>query len=109
MDAPNPEVRIRLGLAIAVAVSFGIILVFLLRLVIRSQRKPVTTGSEALAGMMGKARTAVDEQGGKVFVNGEWWEAVSTVPIAAGSRVRIIEAKDLVLTVETDLPPAPQE
>lgn len=109
VDAPNPEVRIRPGLAISVAVSLGIILVFLMRLVIRSQQDPVTTGSEALVGMMGKARTAIDAQGGKVFVHGEWWEAVSTVPIASGSKVRIIEAKALVLTVEPDLSPAPQE
>ncbi len=109
VDAPNPEVRIRPGLAISVAVSLGIILVFLMRLVIRSQQDPVTTGSEALVGMMGKARTAIDAQGGKVFVHGEWWEAVSTVPIASGSKVRILEAKALVLTVEPDLSPAPQE
>ena len=100
IDAPNPEVRIQLGLALAVTASFGIIMTFLLRLAIRSQMRRIATGTEALEGMIGRARSQVDEQGGKVFVNGEWWAAVSREPIAAGSRVRIVETRDLVLTVK---------
>lgn len=106
IDAPNPEVRIQLGLALAVAASFGIIMMFLLRLAIKSQMRKIATGTEGLEGMIGRARSQVDQQGGKVFVNGEWWEAVSREPIAAGRKVRIVDTRDLVLTVEAhSLPP----
>ena len=100
IDAPNPEVRIHKGVAFAVAISFGIIMVFLLRLVIRSHMAKVITGTGSLEGVIGKARTQIDQEGGKVFIKGEWWEAVCEEPVAAGSKVRVLGAKDLVLNVE---------
>ncbi|MDA2937221.1 nodulation protein NfeD [Acidobacteria bacterium AH-259-A15] len=100
IDAPNPEVRIHKGFAFAVAISFGIILVFLLRLVIRSHMAKVITGTGSLEGVIGEARTQIDQEGGKVFIKGEWWQAVCEEPVAAGSKVRVLGAKDLVLTVE---------
>ncbi|MFQ5930637.1 MAG: nodulation protein NfeD [Acidobacteriota bacterium] len=100
IDAPNPEVRIHKGFAFAVAISFGIIIVFLLRLVIKSHMAKVITGTGSLEGVIGQARTQIDQEGGKVFIKGEWWEAVSDEPVAAGSKVRVLGARDLVLTVE---------
>ncbi|MDA2929506.1 nodulation protein NfeD [Acidobacteria bacterium AH-259-O06] len=100
IDAPNPEVRIHKGFAFAVAISFGIIMVFLLRLVIKSHMAKVITGTGSLEGDIGEARTQIDQEGGKVFIKGEWWQAVCDEPVAAGSKVRVLGAKDLVLTVE---------
>ena len=100
VDAPNPEVRIHLGVALAVAASVGGILLFLLRLAIKSHQVKVTTGRAALEGMMARARTDIDREGGKVFLHGEMWEAVSEEPVASGSKVRVLAARDLVLTVE---------
>ena len=104
IDAPNPEVRIQLGVALAVAGSFAIIIVFLLRLVIKSYTAKVTTGTGSLEGAMGHARTQIDGEGGKVFVSGEWWQAVSREPIEAGTPVRVVGSRDLILTVEAYSP-----
>ncbi len=100
IDAPNPEVRIHWGAALAVAGSFAMIMVFLLRLTIRSIREKVILGTGSLEGSIGQARTQVNQEGGKVFVNGEWWQAVCESLIEAGAQVRVVGARNLVLTVE---------
>ena len=104
IDAPNPEVRIQLGVALAVALSVAGILVFLVRLAIRSHLAKVTTGQGALEGLIAQARTDINQEGGKVFLQGEWWEAVSQEPISSGSKVRVLTAANLLLTVEPDAP-----
>lgn len=100
IDAPNPEVRIHWGAALAVAGSFAMIMVFLLRLTIRSIREKVILGTGSLEGSIGQARTQVNQEGGKVFVNGERWQAVCESPIETGVQVRVVGARNLVLTVE---------
>lgn len=100
VDAPSPEVRVHLSVALAVAGSFGIIILFLLRLAVKSQLERVTTGATALEGMIGNAQTDIDQGRGKVFVYGELWDAVSEKPIAKGMKVRVLNSKNMVLTVE---------
>ena len=64
------------------------ITVFLLTLAVRARRNKVATGSE---GMIGETGTAVTELApeGKIFVHGEYWDAVSPRPVAIGARVRL--------------------
>lgn len=100
VDAPNPEVRIHLGPALAVAASLAFIMVFLLRLTIKAYRSNVITGTGSLEGAIGQARSQVDQDGGKVFVSGEWWEAVSEQPVPEGSQVRVLGSNNLILNVE---------
>jgi membrane-bound serine protease (ClpP class) len=100
IDAPYPELRVDTGLAIAVAVGFGLIFMLLLHLAVKSYRFKVSTGDVGMVGMIGTARSSVDQEGGQVFVYGEWWHAVSDVPIAAGSKVRVVRADNLSLVVE---------
>ena len=100
IDAPYPELRISLELALFVAIPFGLIFMFLLRLVIKSHRSRVTTGESGMVGLIGVARSDIDQEGGQVFVLGERWQAVSEVPIPTGSRVRVIRLASLVLVVE---------
>lgn len=102
IDAPYPALRIDLGLALAVALSFGLIFVFLARLAVQSFRSRVTTGSSGIVGMIGTVRSEIPAQSeGKVFVNGELWRATADHPIPVGTRVRVVEARNLDLRVET--------
>ena len=105
VDAPYPELRIDVGLAVAVAVSFALIFMFLLHLVIRSHHRRVTTGEPRLVGTLGRARTDISAEGGKVFVNGEWWDAVSASPIAKGSHIRVVGGEDMILRVAPSTAP----
>ena len=79
-------------------------MLFLVRLTIRSHLARVTTGRGALEGLIAQARTDINREGGKVFLQGEWWEAVSQEPISSGSKVRVLTAENLLLTVEPDAP-----
>jgi membrane-bound serine protease (ClpP class) len=99
IDSPTPEFRIRLSTAIAVALPFSAITVLLLTLVVRARRNKVQTGPEAMIGEEGSAITPLDPEG-KVFVRGEYWNAVSSRPAPAGARVRVVAMEKLKLTVE---------
>lgn len=52
-----------------------------------------------LVGKVGEARTDIQEEG-SVQVSSELWSARSTVPIPAGSKVRVVGKEGLVLVVE---------
>jgi membrane-bound serine protease (ClpP class) len=99
IDSPVPELRIRWSTAIAAALPFSAITILLLSLVVRARRSKVVTGSEAMIGQLGSAITEL-APAGKVFVHGEYWDAVSSSPAPAGARVRVVAIESLKLTVE---------
>jgi membrane-bound serine protease (ClpP class) len=72
--------------------------VLVLRLAVKSRRRPVVTGAEQMIGMAGKVE---DWSGasGHVFVRGESWNAVSALPLSAGALVRVTRVDGLTLTV----------
>ncbi|MDR3700654.1 MAG: nodulation protein NfeD [Candidatus Sulfopaludibacter sp.] len=99
VNSPFPEMRIHWSTAIALALPFSLITVLLLSLALRARRNKVATGSEGMIGETGTAFTALAPEG-KVFVHGEYWNAVSQVPVAAGASIRVKAIDGLVLTVE---------
>ncbi|HEX8171275.1 MAG TPA: nodulation protein NfeD [Thermoanaerobaculia bacterium] len=99
VDGPIPEMRVRLATAIIVSIPIGAIAVFLMTLVLRARRVRVATGTEAMVGEIGVARTDVAGDG-KVFVHGELWNATARGEIAAGTRVRVQAVNGLRVTVE---------
>jgi len=53
--------------------------------------------------MLGKtvsAQSRIDSQGGKVFIEGEYWNAVSDTPVEAGQPVEIVSIIGLTLKVK---------
>ncbi|MDA8414598.1 MAG: nodulation protein NfeD [Desulfobacteraceae bacterium] len=62
------------------------------------RRRP-TTGREGLVGEVGVAETGISPEG-KVFVRGEYWDARSDEPIAAGSRIEVLEVEGMLLKVK---------
>lgn len=99
VDSPLPEMRVHWGTAIALALPFSAITVFLLSLAVRARRGKVETGSEGMIGETGDVITELAPEG-KIFVHGEYWDAVSAQPVAAGARVRVTAIEKLKLTVE---------
>jgi membrane-bound serine protease (ClpP class) len=99
VNSPYPEMRIRWSTAIALAIPFTAITVLLLSLALRARRAKVETGQEGMIGEIGSALTELAPSG-KIFVHGEYWDAVSLKPAAAGSRVRVTSIEKLKLTVE---------
>ena len=93
IDSPAP------GTALAVALPFSAITLFLLTIAARAQRNKVEGGAEGMIGQIGEAFTELAPEG-KVFVHGEYWDAVAVRPVAAGARVRVTAIDRLKLTVE---------
>ena len=50
--------------------------------------------------------TVARELLGKVLVHGEYWDAVSPVPVQAGMRVRVVAVQGIMLRVEPAEPRA---
>ncbi len=94
-----PEMRIRLSTAVGVSLPFALITAFLLGLVIRARRRKVVTGTAGMVGEIGKAYTDLDPEG-RVFIHGEYWDAVADRKVPAGARVRVVEVNGLQLKVE---------
>ena len=98
VESPMPEMRIRLSTALAVAIPFAAITMFLVSLVVRARENKVISGAEGMIGEIGVALAALDPQG-KVFVHGEYWDAVASAPVAAGERVEVTAIEHLKLKV----------
>ncbi len=103
INSPVPEMRIHLATAIALALPFSLITMVLVSLVIRARRNKVVTGSEGMIGEIGTAVTPLAPDG-KVFVRGEYWNALAPAQVAAGGQVRVVGMDQLKLKVEA-LPP----
>ncbi|MFZ0589520.1 MAG: NfeD family protein, partial [Bryobacteraceae bacterium] len=71
----------------------------LLSLIVRARAQRVVTGPAAMLDTTGVALTPLSPQG-KVFVHGEYWDAVSATPIEPGTSVRVVRVEGLTLTVE---------
>ncbi|MDZ7639948.1 MAG: nodulation protein NfeD [Bryobacterales bacterium] len=108
VDSPIPEMRIRWGVAIAISLGFAVISIFLLSLVIRAHRNKVLTGVEALPGRQAVAVEDLSPRG-RVMLDGDFWNAVSTAPVAKGDTVLVKSLSGLTLHVEPEpaSPPAP--
>ncbi len=99
VDAPIPEMRVHLLTALAVSIPFGIITAFLMGIAVRARRNKIVTGEQGLIGEIGIAETQLAPSG-KVFVHGELWDAVSTVPVPAGDRIIVRQVDGLTLRVD---------
>jgi membrane-bound serine protease (ClpP class) len=98
VDGP-PEMQIHLVTALSVSIPFALITMFLLSLAIRARRNKSLMGGEGVLHEIGEARTAL-APAGKVFVHGEYWDAVSSTPVEAGGEVRVVAVDGMKLRVE---------
>jgi membrane-bound serine protease (ClpP class) len=101
VDSPLPEMRIHWATALSVALPFALITALLVSLVVRARQNKVETGDQGMIGQTGSAVTDL-APAGKVFVHGEYWNAVAPGPkgAPAGAPVRVTAIDGLTLTVE---------
>ena len=75
-------------------------LIFALGAAIKAMRKKPTTGKEGLTGAIGKAVSDISSIEGKVFVRGEYWNAISDKKIKKDTKVEIVEVDGLTIKVK---------
>jgi membrane-bound serine protease (ClpP class) len=66
-----------------------------------AQRLPVKVGIETMLGKTINALTPIDAKGGRVFVEGEYWNAISDAPVEKGRPVQIRAVEGLTVRVES--------
>ncbi len=103
MSSPSPELRVSMSVIIPVVLALALILSFLVRLTIASQRRRSVTGTAGMIGEVGRAMTVIEPGGaGRVVTHGEIWRAVASEPIAEGDTVRVTGVDGLTVTVRRD-------
>jgi len=108
VDGPIPQLRVQLWAALAVAVPIGAITVFLMTIALRARRNKVVTGEQGMIGEVAIVCAPLTPSG-KVFFQGELWDAVSPANVDAGGRVVVRNVENLVLHVEPLHQAAPQQ
>jgi membrane-bound serine protease (ClpP class) len=99
VDAEVPGFTISWTLIGPIVVANAVILGLIGALAMRSRRRPVVSGGEAIIGATAVALEDFDREGW-VRMAGERWRARSRMPVALGTRVRVVGRDGLTLTVE---------
>ncbi len=101
----DPAFRLSLVYIIPATLVTAAFFVFVVGAGLRAQFLPVRVGRETLLGKTVPALARIDAGSGKVFVEGEYWNAVSEVPIEPGHPVEIVAVNGLTLKVKPKQPP----
>jgi len=99
VDGPIPEMRVKLWTALAISIPLGAITVFLMSIALRARRNKIVTGTQGMIGSIGEARSDIDPEG-KVFVQGELWNAHAPSRVQMGEQVVVRKVEGLELEVE---------
>ena len=98
----DPLFRLSLAYIIPGVIVTAAFFVFVVGKGIRAQRLPVKVGKESMMGRIGNALTPIDSSGGKIFVDGEYWTAVSDTPVEKGKSVQVTGIQGLTLKVKPE-------
>lgn len=105
MDTTAPEFQISLKLILPTAAVLTGALIFLGAAVMRSLRNKNLSGLEALVGEYGEAREAISAEDGKVFIQGELWNAKNAeegiIPKGALVVVKHVQQMKLIVAEKT--------
>jgi membrane-bound serine protease (ClpP class) len=99
-NGADPAFRLSLSFIIPATAVTALVFIFIVGAGLRAQFLPARSGKEAMVGRAAPAVKRIDASGGKVFVEGEYWNAVSDVVIEKDQSVEIVGIKGLTLTVK---------
>jgi membrane-bound serine protease (ClpP class) len=99
-DTAGSLFRLSLSLIIPATLVSAAFFMYVFGAGLRAQFLPVKTGKEELVGKTALSVAPVTASSGRVFVEGEYWNAVSETPVAENSRVEIMEVQGLTLKVK---------
>lgn len=96
----EPAFRLSLVYIIPATVVTAAFFIFVVGAGLRAQFLPVRAGKETLVGKTTIALGPIDAHSGKVFIEGEYWNAVSDAPVEPGQPVEIVGLSGLTLRVK---------
>jgi membrane-bound serine protease (ClpP class) len=95
-----PGFRLSLAWILSATVFTALFFIFIVSKGIGAQFKPAQTGLGVMVGKIVDAQSRIDSTGGRVFIEGEIWNAVSAVPVEAGQPVEVTGVSGLTLQVK---------
>ncbi|WP_457643278.1 NfeD family protein [Persephonella sp.] len=98
IDPHSPYGDIPLKVIVPVVLFSSAFFLAVAYLGLKAQTRKTATGKEGMIGKRGTAETDIDPKG-KVFVEGELWDAYSDEPIKKGDEVEIVAVEGLRLKV----------
>ncbi len=99
-DRSEPYLRLSMVWILPSTIVTALFFLFIVGAGIRAQRLPAKTGAETMIGQTTIATERIDAAGGRVFIEGEYWNAVSFEPVETGQAVEITARDGLTLKVQ---------
>jgi membrane-bound serine protease (ClpP class) len=96
----DPVFRLSLGYIIPATVVTAAFFIFVVGKGLRAQRLPIKVGTETMLGKIVQALTPIDASGGKIVIEGEYWNATSETPVDPGQSVQITAVEGLTVKVK---------
>ena len=96
----GPGFGLPLSWIIPATVLTALFFIFVVGKGVRAQFTVTCTGTEAMLGKTAEALSPIDTAAGKVFIEGETWNAVSLTPVPAGRPVEVMGVHGLTLQVK---------
>ena len=97
-DAPDSDLLVDRSIIASVGVGAAVLMLFVGTLAVRTFGQRAVSGIDGLIGTIGEVRVRIAPRG-KVWVQGEYWNAESDEDLEVGEKVQIVSVKDLVLHV----------
>jgi membrane-bound serine protease (ClpP class) len=95
----TPGFTLSTVIVVVMALASAALLLLALAALLRSRKRPVVTGNDALIGAAGETVSWQGDEG-RVRVQGEIWLARADAPLVTGARVKVIERDGLILRVQ---------
>jgi len=96
----DPLFRLSLNYIIPATLITAAFFIFVIGKGLRAQLMPVKVGAETLIGKTVTALTPIDSRGGRIFVEGEYWNAVSDTAIEKGEQAEIAAVQGLTVKLK---------
>ena len=102
-DTQNSDLGVARSIVFAAVGTLSAYMLFIGYLVVRTQKRQKTLGTEGMLGEIGEARTALNPTG-RVFIHGEQWSAEGEEEIGPGEKVQVVAVDGLRLKVRRAAP-----
>ena len=97
----DPLFRLSLNYIIPATLVTAAFFIFIIGKGLRAQLLPIKVGKETLIGKTVTALTPIDSRSGRIFVEGEYWNAISDTPIEKDEQAEISAVQGLTVKVKT--------
>ena len=98
-ESPEPYLQLSWGVIVTTVLAVTVFFLVAVTKAVQVHRRRPVTGMEGLIGECGTAESDLAPEG-KVFVRGEYWDAVADETITAGEKITVVAVEGMRLRVK---------